>query len=195
MAQLSVVVPFPRRASRTTGLPLRAIGNAAFGVAIVLAVAAGLLSVGPRFLPYQVLPVLTGSMEPALPTGALAVVVPVNASDLVMGDVITFHHPNAARSYVTHRIVGIIDGEGGSRAFVTKGDANALPDSWRIIASGTGWRYAFSIPVVGGLIVAFEASPLRFALFALPLMGLALIALLEIWRPRPRELRPVAQAA
>ena len=172
----------------------RAIGNAAFGVAIVLGVAVAAIAIGPRFLPYHVLPVLTGSMEPALPTGALAVMVPVSADELAAGDVITFHHPVATRSYVTHRIVAI-DGAGASRSLVTKGDANALPDAWRIAATGTGWRYAFSIPVVGGLIVAFEASPLRFALFALPLLGLALIALYEIWQPRPRKLRPAAQAA
>jgi signal peptidase len=194
VAQLSVVVPFPRRASVPLELPLRAIGNAVFGAAVALAIAVGLIAVGPRFLPYQVLPVLTGSMEPALPTGALALVLPVDAQDLAVGDVITFHHPQVPHTYVTHRIVAI-DGAGQSRTFVTKGDANALPDAWRIVATGSGWRYAFSIPLVGGAIVAFEASPLRFALFALPLVGLALIALLEIWRPRTRELRPAAQAA
>jgi signal peptidase len=194
VAQLSVVIPFPRRAERSLGLPLRTIGNVAFGAAVALAIAVAIVAVGPRFLPYQVLPVLTGSMEPALPTGALAVVVPVNADELAVGDIITFHHPHAARTYVTHRIASI-EGAGASRSFVTKGDANALPDSWRIVATGTGWRYAFAIPVIGGLIVAFEASPLRFALFALPLLGLALIALFEIWRPRMRELRPAAAQA
>ena len=194
MAQLSVVIPFPRRAERSPELPLRAIGNVAFGIAVALGIAVAVVAVGPRLLPYQVLPVLTGSMEPALPTGALAVMVPVSADELAVGDVITFNHPQAARAYVTHRIVAI-EGVGASRTFVTKGDANALPDSWRIVASGSGWRYAFAMPVIGGLIVAFEASPLRFALFALPLMGLALLALLEIWRPRSRELRPAAQAA
>lgn len=193
----SIVIPFPLR--RPARPPLgrfgRRLGNAVFAVTTALALGAGVLAVGPRFLPYQALPVLTGSMEPAIATGSLAFVVPVRGEELAVGDVITFHHPNAPSAYVTHRIVAI-GGEGASRSFVTKGDANALADAWQVRGTGTGWRYAFGVPVVGGVIVALSSGPVRFALFGFPLTALALLALLEIWRPRPRIARTaVARAA
>ena len=193
MAQLSVVIPFPQRERASVApAPGRVIGNVVFGAVLALGVVAGTLTVGPRFLPYQVLPVLTGSMQPAVPTGSLAIVVPVRAEELVVGDVITFERPQGVHTYVTHRIVAIED---DGRALVTKGDANALEDPWRVVATGTGWRFAFAVPEVGRWIVAYEASPLRAALFVVPLAALAALALFQIWRPRPRAARPLAQAA
>jgi signal peptidase len=195
VAQLSIVIPFPRRA-RTRVAPglTRTLGNLAFAIVLGLGLVAGALTVGPRFLPYQVLPVLTGSMEPVIPTGSLAVVVPVRGEELAVGDVITFERPQSPRTYITHRIVAIEDA-GGGRALVTKGDANVLEDPWRVVGDGTGWRFAFTLPLVGGWIVAYETSPLRVALFVLPLVALAGLGLFEIWRPRPYEIRRVAQAA
>src|SRR5438876_10663864 len=100
-----VVVRFHRRGAR--GTFRRILANAAFGAVVALSLAVGLASVGPRFLPYQVLPVLTGSMEPGIPTGALILVTAVGADELRVGDVITFQHPLQPRAYVTHRIVSI----------------------------------------------------------------------------------------
>ncbi len=190
-----VVRPFPAPRARAPGRRAwRVLGNAAFTVVSGLALAVGVVSVGPRFLPYQMLPVLTGSMEPAIPTGALAVVVPVRGDELVPGDVITFHHPRDPRAYVTHRIAAIEE-DGGARAFVTKGDANALPDAWRVMDTGTGWRYAFAVPAVGAVVAGVGSSPLHSAVFALSLLALAAIALHEIWRPRPHEVSSRPRAA
>lgn len=189
------VIPFPGHAGRRSLRSLgRIVGNAAVVLATVLATAIALVALGPRLLPYQAVPVLTGSMEPAIPTGVLAVLLPANGDELAVGDVVTFHHPLDERAYVTHRIVAI-EGDGDGRVFVTKGDANAVPDAWRVRASGTGWRYAFGLPVAGGMIAALSSSPARFALFALPLLALAALALFEIWRPRPHEGRSAARAA
>lgn len=191
--ETGVVIPFPSRGGR-----LRVIGrvasNVVLGIVAALALAVAVVSVGPRFLPYQVLPVLTGSMEPAIPTGSVAVMIPVRAEELAVGDVITFHHPNDPRSYVTHRIAAIED-DAGTRTLVTKGDANALPDAWRVVASGGGWRYAFAIPQVGRALLEFESSALRYLAFALPLLALAAVSLVEIWRPRPRLAQPAARTA
>ena len=193
---------------RPVALPARAegvarvAGNAVFAAIVVAAVGVGLMTVGPRFLPYQVLPVLTGSMQPELPVGSLAVVVPVQADRLTVGDVITFQHPIDQRSYVTHRIVGIVT-ENGSRMFITKGDANALPDAWRVMGTGSGWRVAFDLPTLGGMLVGFQGTYVRSGIIGAPLVLVAALALYEIWRPRRRvhgapavhEERPAAQAA
>lgn len=181
-----VVVPF--RGRRVRQRLLRAISNLAFLFLAGLCIAVGAVSVGSRVLPYRVLPVLTGSMERAIATGSLAIAVAVSADQLQVGDVITFSHPLQPRTYVTHRIVGIED-EGASRRFVTQGDANAQPDPWRVLAKGEGYRYVTSIPSLGASLVAFEASPLHVALFAIPMVVLAALALAWIWRPSRAPLR------
>ncbi len=191
----ATILDFPRRGARRSLLGVtRAVGDVMFALAAAAAVAVAAIAVGPRLLPYQALPVLTGSMEPTIPTGSLAVMLPVRGDDLVVGDIITFHHPQDPRSYVTHRVIAI-DETAGRRILETKGDANALADPWRVTASGTGWRYALALPAVGALVVAFGASPLRAALFALPLLALASMALYRIWRPQPRDVEARARAA
>ena len=176
----------PRTAGRAAWGAVTALG---FGLLVVLIAAAAALAVGPRFLPYQALPVLTGSMEPAIPVGSLAIDVPVRADDLVVGDVITFRHPLNPSEYVTHRIVAV-ETDATGRRFVTKGDANAQPDSWRVIGTGDGLRVAVVIPAVGQAIADLARPAVRLAIFALALSIIAGLVLLEIWRPRHRGVRP-----
>lgn len=194
MAQL-VVAPFPRVRTIPSWRPVLRVAMRFAYVALAL-VGAGLalVTIGPRLLPYQALPVLTGSMEPAVPAGSLAIVVPVHADEVAVGDVITFTHPLRPSAYVTHRVVAIENGPTG-RVFVTKGDANALPDEWRVAATGDGWRLALVIPRIGGLLVSVATSSLRLVLLAIPMVVLAAMALVDIWRPRPTEVHAVRRAA
>lgn len=195
MAIQGIVLTFPRvRTARPPRRVLRVATRALFVVAVALGAGLAAVTVGPRILPYQALPVLTGSMEPAIPTGSLAVVVPVRGADVAVGDVITFTHPLRPSAYVTHRVAAIDEGPSG-RVFVTQGDANALPDEWRVSGDGDGWRLAFALPWLGGMLVAFATSALRVLLLAVPMVALAALALVEIWRPRPREVHPAARAA
>lgn len=173
---------------------LRLATRGLFATLVALAAVLALVTVGPRVLPYQALPVLTGSMEPAIPTGALAVIVPVRGEEVAVGDVITFNHPLRAEAYLTHRVVDIAEGSSG-RTFGTKGDANALPDEWRVSGSSGGWRLAFAIPSVGAVLLAVWSSEVRLTLFVCSLFALAALALLEIWRPRQRKVRPAVRTA
>jgi signal peptidase len=153
------------------------------GVAVVLAAIAVLvLSVGPRLLPYRTYAIDSGSMAPTLPVGSEVVLRPVAAAKLKVGDIITFKRPDNLKQLVTHRIARI-ERRGGKRVLVTKGDANAVPDSWRVIASGTGWRYAFRIPYAGYLVQGLTLPVVRLGLFALIALLLAATALKRIWRP------------
>lgn len=115
------------------------------GALLVLLLA---LVVGPRLLPYRTYAVLSGSMEPTIHVGSLAVLRPVDAGDLRSGDVITFDRPGSPGERITHRIVGIETDSTGSY-FLTRGDANGAPDPWKVPVSGTGYRYAFSVPLLG----------------------------------------------
>lgn len=163
----------------TTGL--RLAGHAVTAAILLLAAAVALMTIGPRLLGYQALPVLTGSMAPAIPTGSLVVVTRVAAAEVGVGDVITFHHPQRPQEYVTHRVVAVEQSPAG-RALTTKGDANAQPDAWKVVANESGYRYAFGVPHVGAAILAFASSPARLLLYAVPMIVLAMIALVRIWR-------------
>lgn len=73
--------------------------------------------------------VVSGSMEPELPAGCLVIAKHVD-SGYEIGDVITFisSDPGIAGSTNTHRIIDKEVGEDGSVWYMTKGDANSVPD-------------------------------------------------------------------
>lgn len=71
----------------------------------------------------------TGSMSPTIPTGSLALVREIPASDIRVGDVVTVDRPGQLP--VTHRVTSVTgDGTGDSaqRTITLKGDANASAD-------------------------------------------------------------------
>lgn len=74
----------------------------------------------------------SGSMEPAIKTGAVIIIRKAKFEDVENGDIITFETPEG---YVTHRLVGE-DAEArknGAEAFlITKGDANSIEDIERL---------------------------------------------------------------
>ena len=83
---------------------------------------------------YRVCTILTGSMEPTLPTGSTIVVHTVDPADLQVGDVITFssRDPSIAGMTNTHRIIALETDSTGTPCFVTQGDANPVEDSYRV---------------------------------------------------------------
>src|SRR2546422_624427 len=65
-------------------------------------------------------PILSGSMRPTLQPGAVAVLTPIDASEVRKGDVIVFHEPIGAHALVVHRVVRVL--KGGDHPIVrTKG--------------------------------------------------------------------------
>lgn len=160
---------------------------------IVAIVVAALLfvDVGPRFLPYQALVVRSGSMSPAIPTGSVVLYHKVEASRLKTGDVIVFTEPGTT-TMVTHRIYAVKNGPTG-RYFETKGDANALPDDWKVPAKGTGWESFWHVPVVGYILWGIETGWTRVLLIIVPALVLAVLALVDF--TRARRTRPTTPAS
>jgi len=64
------------------------------------------------------------------------------------------------------------DGKGGSQ-WITKGDHNSIPDSWRIPATGFGYRYAFAVPAVGYLLAMLQSPLGRICFILAPALLLA----------------------
>jgi len=165
---------------------LRDLGSHLVTAGLVLAVAAVLgFGVGPQFLPYKVYTVLSGSMEPTLHVGSVVVLRPAPADQIRTGDIITFQRPDRRGTYITHRVVNITRTAFGP-AFVTKGDANGVSDSWTIPVSGTGLKYWFDIPLLGFFFAILESPIGRICFILAPALILAAVTINELWKDEPR---------
>ena len=100
----------------------------------------------PKALGYQVYKVVSGSMEPAIPTGSLVFIKGMEASEVEAEDVIAFYGGPGSNSIITHRVVEnrVIMGE-----FVTKGDANEDVDMNPVDYNEFIGKVSFSIPAFG----------------------------------------------
>jgi signal peptidase I len=156
----------------------RLIVKAVFGVVLL-----GLLTLvaGPRLYPFQSFYVRTGSMAPVLPVGALVIATRAPAEDLGPGDVIVFERPDRPGMMVVHRIEAVEQTPAGP-AFLTKGDANAGPDEWRVAATGDGWRVVYSMDRAGFTVGWLHTALTQRGWLATVAIFAAVYALLIIWR-------------
>lgn len=103
---------------------------------------------------YRYYTVLTGSMSPTYKVGDMIFVKLSDASELNVGDVITFNPSQGSDAYLTHRITEKLENyEGtGVTCFRTKGDANDVGDSFLIDASRVIGKVTFGIPGLGYVV-------------------------------------------
>ncbi|MGN8026428.1 signal peptidase I [Microbacterium sp. 22242] len=95
----------------------------------------------------------TGSMAPTIPTGSVAIVQQIPASQVHVGDVVTVDRPGELP--VTHRVRAVADGSvSGERLLTLRGDANAQDDVAPYPVS-TVRIVRFSVPGLAPVIVAF----------------------------------------
>lgn len=146
-----------------------------------------LVGLGPRTGAYRTVTVLTGSMAPTMPVGAVVVSTPSPLEDVRVGDVITYRIPVEDRRVVTHRVVEVVR-PGPHPVVRTRGDANAAPDPWTAELKGDRvWRARLTIPRLGLLLEDLRQPWVRrLLLMAVPL-ALAGLWLKDIWR-RKEEL-------
>lgn len=118
------------------------------GVIVLVLVAAVAV---PRLTGATPYAVLTGSMEPGYPPGTLVVVKPVAATDIAVGDVITYQLSSGRETVVTHRVVaaGAPTNGSGGRTFRTQGDANAIADEVAVRPVQVKGRVWYSVPYLG----------------------------------------------
>lgn len=93
--------------------------------------------------------VKTGSMEPAIEEKSYILVKKVDASEVEVGDIITFISTDETikGSYNTHRVVEVI---GDHEEFVTKGDNNPGIDKDRVAASKVVAKVVRTMPLLTG---------------------------------------------
>ena len=131
----------------------------------------------PEIAGYKLYIVLSGSMEPALHTGSMALVQPINTNNLIINDIITFKVTDGSDQLVTHRIVTVIPG--ALVSFATKGDANDANDPQPVLATAVVGKVSKTIPYVG-YTMNFARS--KVGLLVLVILPGALIAVLEMWK-------------
>jgi signal peptidase len=160
----------------------------AFGIACVaLLLAVGL---GPRTGRYRILTVLTGSMQPGIPVGAVVVVTPERPSQLRVGQIVTYRIPVEDHRVITHRVVQVLEG-GDHPVFQTQGDANNAPDYWLAQVSGdTVWHVRTVVPGLGLTLNRLrQPAAHRVAVLVAP-TAFALLVVADTWRRDPAP--PVA---
>ena len=119
---------------------------------LILALLAAVLII-PKLMGYEEMAVLTGSMEPEYPVGALIYVKEKDPESLEVGDVITYRL--SEDTVVTHRIVEI---DQQSQTVTTKGDANEQNDGQPIPYTAIVGRAEFKIPYLGFLSMNIKTT-------------------------------------
>lgn len=110
----------------------------------------------------------SGSMAPAIDTGALAFARSVDATDLNVGDIVSVENQEGVR--VTHRIVEI-EHDDDQATMSLKGDDNSVVDAQTYRVSSAD-RVLFAVPKAG-YVVSFLTGPV--GLFALGLYAAFLL--------------------
>lgn len=151
---------------RTRRTPAGVLGDALLWLAAIGGVICIVVVVAAVVFHITLIMFKTGSMAPTIPTGSLAVVHEIPASQIEVGDVVTVDRDGQLP--VTHRVTSVA-GVGDSRTITLRGDANPADDISPYVVttvrevwvSVPGWANVvvwFSNPVVlGALTVSATA--------------------------------------
>ena len=140
---------------------------------IILIVVAGFTA--PRLFGVKPFVVLSGSMEPTIPTGS-CVFVNTKDRDVSEGDIITFSLSTGENTgvFVTHRVNKITD----DGLIQTKGDNNDNPDGYLEKDAVVG-TVIFHVPVLGQVLDFLQSK--GFVLNALWVFVINIITMLLSW--------------
>lgn len=145
----------------------------------ILALLAAVLLL-PMLFGFREMVVLSGSMTPTIPVGAVVYAREVDPAALEVGDIITYQM-GSGNTVVTHRVIALHPAE---NAVETQGDANDTSDGLIAYDRVVG-RIAFWIPLLGYLISLLQ-SPAGF------LIGGGTIIVLILTTIVPEALSPTS---
>jgi signal peptidase I len=134
-----------------------------------------------------------GSMQPALPVGAVIMPEAADADEIVPGDILTVRADNGV--ILTHRVTRVLDLAEG-RFFELKGDANLTPDPELVPAGAMVGRVDSHVPFAGyALGLLSIPSGLAFLLAALATLLVGIWLLEEVELAMARTVRPSVSVA
>lgn len=149
-------------------------------IILVLVFGAIILLLSRRIGGFHAFTVMSGSMEPTLPTGSFIVTRQTAPWDLKEDMVVTFIRPDESREFITHRIVSINTTD-KVPILETKGDNNDNADQWKLPAGAVVGEVFISIPGLG-YALSFARTKLGIALFILlPALWIIVDEIMNIW--------------
>lgn len=108
----------------------------------------------PDFLGYKPFIVLSGSMEPEIMTGDIAIIKECQTNKLKVGDIIAFRSGDAV---ITHRIIEIAK-EKNETVFYTKGDNNNVEDKYPVYVDEVEGVFKYRIPQLGNFAMFVQTT-------------------------------------
>jgi signal peptidase len=178
-------------------LARRTLAGVQIIAALTLLALVALLVAGtaPSIMGFESFVVYSGSMEPAIKTGDIAVVGPVKADQLKVGDVITYRTAANPDVVVTHRLVEVQTDAAGHLTFQTKGDANEIQDLVQVDQGALLGRVVYALPRLGYLVDFSKRTEGKLLFIALPGVLLAGDYLRERLRRRDKKSGAASQVA
>lgn len=157
----------PGRTKKTAAAICNLVGGILLTLVILLCIPATL----PQLFGYQGYAVVSGSMEPAIPTGGLVYVKETEPEHIQKEDVIAFYSASDTGAVITHRVVKnqVVSGQ-----FITKGDANEAEDVMPIPYELLIGKVVCSIPLLGNVISLLVSVPGKAAALGMVLLAAVL---------------------
>ena len=153
---------------------LKKISNITGGLLLILVILLCIPLTIPRLFGCQIYHVISGSMEPAIPTGSVVYVKEVEADNIETNDVIAFYSDTDSGAIITHRVVSnrIVSGE-----FVTKGDANDAEDVTPVSYDRLLGKVVLSVPYLGAVLALVATTTGKISIGCLIIAAVILMVL------------------
>jgi signal peptidase I len=180
MGALAPSLPRARRAGVRSGRALRLADHASSVLcALTLVMLAAVLLA--RLAGYRPLIDYSNSMRPAINAGDVLISHGAPAQSIRPGDIVSFNDSALQGRLVTHRVLAI-HAERQRLYFLTRGDANAIPERWSVARTGTVAKVDLRIPEVGWAAAWLNNGLARTATLSLLALVLGAALLRRIWR-------------
>lgn len=172
--------------------PIKKIWDVTSSVLVGVVVIFAVLLICVRLFGIQVYSVISGSMEPEYPVGALIYVKEVKPSEVEVGDVITFVLSNETPA--THRVIAI---DKDAQLFYTQGDANyqineetsekVYMEDPPVHFNNLIGKPVFKIPVLGYIAYYIQHPPGMYIAIAAGAILLILVFLPDLFKSEKKE--------
>jgi signal peptidase I len=154
------------------------VANAVLVIAVIVLLA---VMVAPRLTGLTLEPILSGSMEPTIRTGALIGIASTDPAQIEVGDIIGFHVAGMDTP-VCHRVIELVQTDQGP-GFKTKGDANSDADTWTVSPNDIIGKVYFNISSLG-YVAKFIKTPSGFMLMmGVPALAVVAMELKNLFAP------------
>lgn len=127
---------------------------------IIVLLALALILIVPRLLGQKTFAVLSGSMEPEIPVGAIVMTEEVDPAEIEAGQIITYSI--GGTTMVTHRVT---ENNKAEKYLITKGDANDVEDGSPVTYDQVVGHVRAYLPFVGYISIYIK-TPLGIAVIA-----------------------------